>query len=998
MRMRIFRSILLIITAISSLSLSAQNLDRKLNEAITRARDLFSEGRWADARSAWRAIERQLPENSLPERELAAYYLAVCAVELGHPDAESSLLQFEELYPGSLRTNDVRFARASYYCTLGEYDKARSTFDKINYRALSADNRTKYDIRRGYLDFAAGDYQAAYGYFERVDKKSTYADHALYYRSYIDYIQGDYAKAKAGFEKLKQSNIYRSVAPFYLLQLEFRQQNYTYVTEQGDRLIATASLKQQRDLYRMIAEAWFHLDDYAKAYEYIARYKDNGGDPTRESAYIEGFSLYRLVRYREASEALRRAAGPADALTQNAAYHLADCYLRLGEKQSAMQAFAMATDKSHSPELAEDALYNYGKLQYELGGGHFGEAINILTRYITEYPQSERLEEVKSLLAAAYYNSENYDAAYEAIRSLPSPDSDMRAARQKITFFRALKHYETGDLSGAEQSLKESAEIGVSARYTALSQFWRGEIACARGQYSKATELFESYLQQAPQNEREYALAHYNLGYCQLHANKPAEAEKAFTRFLKLYTASDAIRADALNREGDSRYGQRHFEEALTSYQASAATDQPARHYGAYQYAITLGILDRTAEKIAELKKIVEAGKGDWADDAAYELGHTYMGEKQYSEAAKVLKEYVNRYPNAPAYGSALADLGVIYANLGDKKQSISYYDQVVKSAPSSAEARNALQGIREHYMAEGDAEGYFAYAQKSGVDGDFSLHARDSLSFTAAQNLYLSSRPDEAARSLRSYLKSFPKGAFESDALFYLSNCYHELKEQKNEQETLKELINLGSSPYRIEALGRYAPMAYASKQYALAADAYKELSDSAPTSEERSQAVEGYVRATIASGDEQAILRIAEEVETQDEVSEKALREARFAHAEICERKGKKNEAQKLYDKLRTEVRSAEGAEAMYRTILQRMDAGEWKEVEELVFHFSEMPSAHNFWLAKSFLVLGDCYLKQGDSFQARATWQSVADGYSPNNDGIVKEAKERINQLKN
>ena len=37
-----------------------------------------------------------------------------------------------------------------------------------------------------------------------------------------------------------------------------------------------------------------------------------------------------------------------------------------------------------------------------------------------------------------------------------------------------------------------------------------------------------------------------------------------------------------------------------------------------------------------------------------------------------------------------------------------------------------------------------------------------------------------------------------------------------------------------------------------------------------------------------------------------------------------------------------------------------------------------------------------RQGDNFQARATYQSVADGYTPADDGIVDEAKARIAKL--
>ena len=50
----------------------------------------------------------------------------------------------------------------------------------------------------------------------------------------------------------------------------------------------------------------------------------------------------------------------------------------------------------------------------------------------------------------------------------------------------------------------------------------------------------------------------------------------------------------------------------------------------------------------------------------------------------------------------------------------------------------------------------------------------------------------------------------------------------------------------------------------------------------------------------------------------------------------------------------------------------------------------------MAKAYLLLGDLYLKKGDHFQARATYQSVVDGYSPADDGIVDEAKAKIAKM--
>lgn len=56
------------------------------------------------------------------------------------------------------------------------------------------------------------------------------------------------------------------------------------------------------------------------------------------------------------------------------------------------------------------------------------------------------------------------------------------------------------------------------------------------------------------------------------------------------------------------------------------------------------------------------------------------------------------------------------------------------------------MQGIREIYVSEGRVDDYFDYASRAGVESDLSAQSRDSLSFVAAQNLYLADKPEAAA------------------------------------------------------------------------------------------------------------------------------------------------------------------------------------------------------------------------------------------------------------
>ena len=167
-----------------------------------------------------------------------------------------------------------------------------------------------------------------------------------------------------------------------------------------------------------------------------------------------------------------------------------------------------------------------------------------------------------------------------------------------------------------------------------------------------------------------------------------------------------------------------------------------------------------------------------------------------------MLSKFVEEYPHSPFFTAALSDLGLAYLNLGQPELSRRYYERVVESAPGSAAARDALQGIREIYVADGNVDGYFAYAEKAGAECDTSAMARDSLSFAAARKIYLSGNTDAAEKSLKSYLRNYPKGYYTDDALFYLSDCHLKAKQTDAAIETLAELAARPANQYTVTLL----------------------------------------------------------------------------------------------------------------------------------------------------------------------------------------------------
>ena len=956
--------------------------------------DMLDRGRWGEAYEALSELEGDInPITMSHQAEWVHYQKVRTSVELGAAEAEIMMIDFVAKYPASIYRNDVLFMLASYYTDNGMMAEGERIFADVDYKALDATMRERYDMRMGYIRFVEGDYPRAKGHLSKVSKLSEYYPHALYYNSYMAYVDGELELAKDGFEQLASYDAYSTLAPFYLLQIEYRKGNYDYVIAEGERLLNQTTSKTRDDLVRIVAESYFVKEDYAQAARYISTYTpENMG---RHENYILGYSLYRMARYSDAVAPLKAVCGYEDALTQNAAYHLGDCYIKLGNKVSAADAFAQATamEEGYDENIARDALLNYGRLKYELGGGLFNEATAVLQLYLERYPGSPRESEVKQLLIASYYNSEDYDAAYIALREYPNPDNDIRAALQRVALFRAVDAIDKGDWALAERLLAESEAIGLQPKYTALALYWQGEVAFAKGDMALAREKYEAYVRRAPKSEVEYQYAHYGIGYTYFTEGNMAEAVEAFEEFVRDYTQRDGYLFDAQNRIGDACFSLREFASARNAYKVVIVSSSEHRHYARYQLAMLEGIDKKQATKIEMLKSIVNDGEGDYVDDAWYELGRTYIAAERYSDGAATLQDFVDSDSASPYYVSAMSDLALAYYNLGRKEEAIACYERVVEFDAQSASALEAIRSLREIYVKDDRIDEYFAYAERSGVQSDMSTAARDSLTFVAAKNAYLAGDMGEARGKLTNYLRSFDNGYNRTEALFYLSDCHICLNDNVSALETMDELLAQGFNQYTERVLDVYADMAFDMELYDKSAAAYRELYDVSHVKDKRAAASEGNVDATSLMGNNEAVKRMYADIANMSDATDWARRYAKLVMADVMHEEGNPMSLE-LYASLAENPMTEEGAEAYYRMVEAAYIDGDYERAQQMVYNMDGCGST--YWQAHIFILLGDTFVMTNNTFQARATYQSIVDGYSPKDDGVVAEAKERIAKL--
>lgn len=121
-----------------------------------------------------------------------------------------------------------------------------------------------------------------------------------------------------------------------------------------------------------------------------------------------------------------------------------------------------------------------------------------------------------------------------------------------------------------------------------------------------------------------------------------------------------------------------------------------------------------------------------------------------------------------------------------------------------------------------------------------------------------------------------------------------------------------------------------------------------------------------------------------------------ARYNLGKALLAQGKLDEAYAAYALIGKNTGSATGAEARYRMVEILAKQGQWTRVQEETLAFAKLNTPHQYWLAKAFILLAKSYEKQGDTYQAQATLQSVVDNYLDKKDGVVDEARRELERV--
>ncbi len=971
------------------------------NEYYKKGMELFSKESYGPAGEFFKkAYDYYGNQNSVLKAN-SQYYSALCAIKLFNEDAEYLTNSFAAENPEHPLINKAYFNLAGYFYTQKKYNKAITYYNKIEKNLLNGEDRAECIFKTGHSYFIEEDFDNARLAFNEIkDEDTKYTAPANYYYSHIAYSQKNYQTALNGFLKLTDDETFSPIVPYYITQIYFRQKKYDKVIEYAPGLMESVTEKRLAEVARITGESYYMLKRYGESVPYLEKYMENTEYVTKEDKYQLAYAYYKSGELEKASDMFAKLSSGNTFLCQNALYHLADCYLKLNKKNEARMAFASASKLEFDAGIKEDALFNYALVTYELSYSPFNEAIEAFDNYIRLYPNSQRTDEAYNYLVMAYLNAKNYRLALASIDNIKSKSDDIKKAYQKISYYRALELFNNLKFNEAIKLFNGSVKYGsYNSRLEALTYYWRGEAYYRLEDYDKALENYNRFIEKPVSfNQKEFNLAHYNIGYTWFRKKNYPEAASWFRKYTGLVKGSNDITVgDAFNRIGDCFFIRTDYYSAIDFYDRSIQAGNYDVDYAIFQKGLALGVNNKYEEKIQNLTKLLSNYPNSaFADDALYEIGESYVSKQEPEKAISNYKKIITAYPHSSYVSKALIKLGLIYYNADNTEESMKLYKKVVNDYPGTSEAQSALKGIKNICVDRNDIDTYFDYVNSLGDFAKVDVKEQDSLSYITAEKLYMSGDCEHSSQSFKKYIEKYSEGSFILSAHFYKGDCNYQLKQYDEAIKSFNYIIGKPKNIYTEQALLGASRIKFNQKKYAEAADYYKRLEEVTELNNNLHEARVGLMRCYYHLEDYSEAINASKIVIGSDKISDVLQREARFILAKSLLAKGRLMLALEEFQKIAVEVNSAEGAESKFRIAEIYYIRKEPEKAEKEIFDFTEKTTPHQYWMAKSFILWSDIFADKGDDFQAIQTLQSIIDYYQESDDDIIKIAEEKKEKL--
>lgn len=919
---------------------------------------------------------------------------ALAALAEGDASAESKLKAWLAAYPASPLHGEVTLALANNLFDRGAYRDALAVYDSLDEMTFAQPSAQSLMYHKAVCYLNSGDTDKATALFTALSPKGEYGAEREFYLAYIAYTKGDYGKALPAFKAVSPKSRFAPQAKYYIAQIDFVERRFDSALANAKAVIASKAVPEyDGEANRIAGESLFNLGRESEAIPYLKNYVREAGDEILPStAYILGVSEYHTGNYGAAATMFKRVTAQDDAMGQSANLYLGQCYVSDGNTSGALMAFEKAFRMNFDKDVSEEALYNYAVAKSNGGKLPFGNSVSLFENFLTSYPQSKYAPDVEKYILDGYMSDNDFEAVLRVVGKMKRPSTTMLLAKQRALFMSGTRDYSAGKTAEALKRFAEAATMkpgDVSVSRQAL--LWQGLCLYDNGNYAGAANCFTRYLNENRANDANAMLARYNLAYSQFASDKYADALTNF-KVIAGGNVSAEMKADALSRIGDCQYYSSRFAEAAQSYQKAYELNPSAGDYPVYQQAVMLGLQKKHSEKIRLMDEMMKSFPASpLVPGALLEKAESYAALGDMASTISAYNTLLANYSHT-AYGrKGLLQLAITYLNQGNRSQAIESYKKVVTQYPTSEEAVLAVDDLKRIYAEDGNLQQLVQFLSTVSDAPTFNPSELDALAFRAAESDYIN---DDKTENLVRYIKDYPKGNHEAQALFYLAEAAYAKGDFEEALSYSGRMLGAYPDASAVEdAMLIKAQSEMALGKGELALETFRTLSGKATGTRNLHEARMGHMRSALAMKENGEVIEIADAMLSSSAGNQTNLSEIKYSKALALSRTGDNDKAEEIWKELAANPAEIFGAKSAVTLAESLVAGGRSEEAAKVADDFINANPPHAYWLARGFIVLSDALRAQGEVFEADEYLRSLKENYPGSEADIFEMIEKRL-----
>lgn len=444
------------------------------------------------------------------------------------------------------------------------------------------------------------------------------------------------------------------------------------------------TLENPGQLLTFLGEVYYANNEYTRSMETFQLAEEMTDlDPAlkRQARFQRAWVMYYNQAYEQAQPDFEQvhSEAPQSDLGSEALFWSADANFQTGEYGQAATQFNSFIRQYPEHELVGAAKYSLGWTYFMMGD--FANATAPLIDFLNNYEPPPIVlfpyeTDTRLRIGDSYFAQGEYQQALEYYQATvgAEPGGDYAMYQVANSYYRMNRNFE---------AVTEFRRLLRIYPYSSLREQAAYNIAYVylnTGNYDQAVEEFQSVISKYPNTEWA-ARSQYNIGDSYYNAGQYEEAIEAYQTVLEEYPRSEYI-IEAIDgieyaqlSAGDEDTSTDVLEDFLGDNPTSTTADR--LRFRQAENVFQMGDYEAAVREFRQYLRVTN--NRELMPDAYYNLADAYTRTDSLSQATDALQTLVNEFPNSERAAPALAELGRIQNEMGNYRQSLEYFEQLLE-------------------------------------------------------------------------------------------------------------------------------------------------------------------------------------------------------------------------------------------------------------------------------------------------------------------------------